>query len=179
MDDMLHDYGTGQLDTLMEVMGSLLIRRSPHHRGLAKRRLPRIWPTFLEQTDIASLRFDFIARRMELARSALISRGDDAVPILDLRVAGAPVANYAVRVKRLLVNGEPVRLDRPLVAVIDTGTTGVSVSDDLFDSNLLPSQWREARVELLPPLVVLNCLGRLSSSGHAADRALLADLELG
>ena len=40
------------------------------------------------------------------------------------------------------------QLDRPLVAVIDTGTTGVSVSDTLFDSGLLPTQWRDARIEM-------------------------------
>ena len=42
----------------------------------------------------------------------------------------------------------PAQLDRPLVAVIDTGTTGVSVSDTLFDSGLLPTQWRDARIEM-------------------------------
>lgn len=36
--------------------------------GLAKRRLPRIRPTLLEQTDIALLRFDYVRRRMELSR---------------------------------------------------------------------------------------------------------------
>lgn len=117
--------------------------------GLAKRRLPRIRPTLLEQTEIAALRFDFRGRRMELSPSSLIPKGaPDALKMLDLRIAGAPVANYAVRVKRLLVNGEPISLDRPLVAVIDTGTTGVSVSDSLFDSDRLPPQWRDARIEL-------------------------------
>ena len=116
--------------------------------GLAKRRLPRIRPTLLEQTDVASLHFDFIARRLELSRRPLIPRTADAMRIIDLRPAGAPVANYAVRVSRLAVNGVPVRLDRPLVAVIDTGTTGISVSDALFDSGLLPAQWRDARIEM-------------------------------
>lgn len=44
--------------------------------GLCKQRLPRIRPTLLEQTDIAALRFDFLKRRMELSRSALIGRED-------------------------------------------------------------------------------------------------------
>ena len=116
--------------------------------GLAKRRLPRIRPTFLEQTDIAALRFDFIERRMEFSRSSLVPRTYNAIPVLDLRIAGAPVADYAARVKRIVVNGEVIALDRPVVAVIDTGTTGLSVSDSLFDSGLLPPQWREARIEL-------------------------------
>ena len=101
--------------------------------GLAKARLPRIRPTLLEQSQIAAMRFDFLQRRLELAPSALIPRSVDALRMLDLRLAGAPVSNYAVRVARLVVNGEVVRLSRPLVAVIDTGTTGASISDDLFD----------------------------------------------
>ena len=105
--------------------------------GLAKRRLPRIRPTLLEQlSDIAALRFDFVNRRMELSRVPLIPYPcDTALKLLDLRARGAPVAAYAVRVKRLFVNGERIDTSRPIVAVIDTGTTGISVSDELFDSD--------------------------------------------
>lgn len=95
--------------------------------GLCKRRLPRIRPSLLEQTDIASLRFDFLARRLELSRRSLIDRKDDAVRLLDLRSRGSPVANYAARVSRLFVNGAAIDTDRPVVAIIDTGTTGISV----------------------------------------------------
>jgi len=109
--------------------------------GLAKRRLPRIRPTLLEQTGIASLRFDFVKRRMELSRVPLIPPSDDALKLLDLRSRGAPVAAYAVKVQRLVVNGEVIKASRPIVAIIDTGTTGISISDDLFDSGLLPAQW--------------------------------------
>ena len=118
--------------------------------GLAKRRLPRIRPTLLEQTDIASLRFDFVKRRMELSRVPLIPPSDDALKLLDLRSRGAPVAVYAVKVQRLVVNGEVIKAPRPIVAIIDSGTTGISISDDLFDSGLLPAQWRDARIELGP-----------------------------
>ena len=118
--------------------------------GLAKRRLPRIRPTLLEQTDIASLRFDFVRRRMELARVPRIPPSEDALKLLDLRSRGAPVAAYAVKVQRLVVNGAVVKAPRTIVAIIDTGTTGISISDDLFDSGLLPTQWRDARIELGP-----------------------------
>ena len=118
--------------------------------GLAKRRLPRIRPTLLEQTDIASLRFDFVRRRMELARVPRIPPSEDALKLLDLRSRGAPVAAYAVKVQRLVVNGAVVKAPRTIVAIIDTGTTGISISDDLFDSGLLPAQWRDARIELGP-----------------------------
>ena len=116
--------------------------------GFAKRRLPRIRPTLLEQMDVAGLRFDFLGRKMSLSRASLIPRDEDAVPILDLRPRGAPVANYAARISRLVINGQVIKLDRPAVAVIDSGTTGVSVSDSLLESGLLPAQWREARIEL-------------------------------
>ena len=33
--------------------------------GLCKRRLPRIRPTLLEQTDIAAMRFDFLGRSLD------------------------------------------------------------------------------------------------------------------
>ena len=118
--------------------------------GLAKRRLPRIRPTLLEQTDIASLRFDFVRRRMELSRVPRIPPSEDALKLLDLRSRGAPVAAYAVKVQRLVVNGAVVKAPRTIVAIIDTGTTGISISDDLFDSGLLPTQWRDARIELGP-----------------------------
>lgn len=116
--------------------------------GCAKRRLPRIRPTLLEQTDIASLRFDFLARQLTLSPVSLIPHETDAVPIIDLRPRGAPIANYAARVSSLVVNGQTIRLGRPAVAVIDSGTTGISVSDSLFDAGVLPPQWREARIEL-------------------------------
>ena len=35
-------------------------------------------------------------------------------------------------VQRLVVNGNALELDRPCIAVIDTGTTGLSVSESLF-----------------------------------------------
>jgi hypothetical protein len=67
-------------------------------------------------SDISSLRFDFVRRRMELSRVPLIpSPCDDAVKLLDLRARGAPAAAYAVRVQRLLVNG--VRIAAYLHAV--------------------------------------------------------------
>ena len=37
--------------------------------GLAKRRLPRIRPSFLEQTRVAALRFDFVRRTLELSQA--------------------------------------------------------------------------------------------------------------
>lgn len=106
--------------------------------GLAKSRQARIRPSFLEQTDIQALRFDFVGRTLTLARRPLLPASADAIPLVDLRPRGAPVAPYACAVHRLLVNGEPVDLRRPCVAILDTGTTGLVLSDSLYDSEELP-----------------------------------------
>lgn len=111
--------------------------------GLAKRRLPRIRPTFLEQTAIRALRFDFVQRTLALSAAPLIPSAADAVRTIDLRPRGAPVATYAARISRLVVNGEAVSLDRAAVAIVDTGTTGLSVCDELFDSGRVPTQVRQ------------------------------------
>lgn len=68
--------------------------------------------------------------------------------LLDLRPRGAPVANYAARCSSLVVNGERVVLDRQVVAIIDTGTTGISVDERLLEADLVPSRWVDARIEL-------------------------------
>eukprot|EP00965_Chrysotila_dentata_P051266 1699521-Pleurochrysis_carterae.AAC.1 len=84
---------------------------------------------------------------MQLSPSPLIPPRVDALPMYDLRSRGAPIGTYACRVKRLIVNGQIVQLNRPAVAVIDTGTTGLTVSDSAFE--MLPLPVREARIELV------------------------------
>lgn len=110
--------------------------------GLVKHRSARVRPTFLEQVGAEALRFDLRdARRrtLEIAtRGPLISAGDDAVPMVDLRPLGAPIEPYAVAVAGLSVNGVRVALDRPTVAVVDTGTTGLTIADTLLGSPALP-----------------------------------------
>ena len=116
--------------------------------GLVKKRGPRVLqPTLLEQTDIQSLRFNFLRRRLLFSRTPLIDRAVDAVPIVDLRPR-APDLKYSCRVTRLVVNGEQVRLDAPTVAILDTGTTGLQVSEELWDSGRLPQPLRNVRIEL-------------------------------
>jgi hypothetical protein len=105
--------------------------------GLVRDRQPRVRPTLLEQTDVRALQFDFPREQMILARRPLLAR-QDAIPLVDLRRLGAPIAQYACIVSQLIVNGEIVPLSRPCVAVIDTGTTGLVISDSLYDSDELP-----------------------------------------
>jgi hypothetical protein len=106
--------------------------------GLAKDRSSGTRPTLLEQTDVAALRFDFHDLTLTLSRRPLIGSGGDFIPLVDLRAYGAPVSPYTVLVHRLIVNGEPVALGRPTLAVLDTGTTGLVISDTLYDTDELP-----------------------------------------
>ena len=119
--------------------------------GLVKARGPRLGRlrTLLEQTDVQSVRFDFPKRTMLLAKAPLIDPQADALPIVDLRPR-APDLKYACRVKRLLVNGREVRLDSPTVAIIDTGTTGLTLSQQLYDSRpeLYAERAAAVRIEL-------------------------------
>ena len=103
--------------------------------GLVKTAGSRLgrYPTLLSQTSVASMRFDFIRRRMKLSTTSLIPPAVDAVPIVDLRPR-APDLKYACKVSRLLINGRVVPLDAPCVAIIDTGTTGLTVSETLYES---------------------------------------------
>ena len=177
--------------------------------GLVKDRQPRIRPTFLEQTDVEALRFDFTENQnqgskrepgtgsgasLTLSEAPLIPANADAVPLVDLRPLGAPLSNYAAKVLKLIVNGEEVKLNRPTVAILgeltiwrrpqfarslarlptrppahfpnpapelslpllpliipDTGTTGLAITDTLYDTEELPlpgAAMRDIRIEL-------------------------------
>ena len=54
----------------------------------------------------------------------LFSVLDFEVPLVDLRPNGAPVRYYAVEATALRVAGQRLELAAPLIAVLDTGTTG-------------------------------------------------------
>ena len=95
--------------------------------GLVKERQPRVRPTLLEQTDIKSMRFDFSPNREELTLARRPLLGLDAVPLVDLRELGSPLAQYACRVERLVVNKRQIELQRPCYAIVDTGTTGLVI----------------------------------------------------
>ena len=123
--------------------------------GLVKDRGPRLgrYPTFLEQTSIVSMRFNFLQRRMRLSTLPLLDPNLDAVPIVDLRVPPmrAPDLKYACKLSRLVVNGREVVLDAPAVAIIDTGNTGLTVSRELYDSYPQLCDERAATVRLELP----------------------------
>jgi len=106
--------------------------------GLIKYRKSWIRPTFLGQTDISSFALDFTDDSLTLSRRELIPRGAPRVlPMVDLRPMGAPVFHYAVLVEELWINGERHRPegDRPVYVVFDSGTTGMLVDRNLFDTS--------------------------------------------
>ena len=149
--------------------------------GLAKERNPSagVRPTFLEQTDIEGLGFDFGQRTLTLSRRPLIAPVDgSAIPLVDLRPLGAPIAQYACEVYRLIVNGKVVPLSRPCLAVIDTGTTGLVVSDTLYDSDELPMPGAAMRNVELQVLTERGGICSLSAS-RRVPRAEEAAAEAG
>jgi len=91
-------------------------------------------------------------RTLTLSSRSLVPKGSDAIPLVDLRPLGAPLAPYTAKVHRMIVNGRAVDFIRPCVAVMDTGTTGLSISDTLYDSDELPmpgAAMRDIEVQFL------------------------------
>jgi len=105
--------------------------------GLIREKQERIRPTFLGQTDIRTVAVDLRtagSERLELSPAALQPPpGADAIPLVDLRGEGAPVRYYAARVASLSFGGERVAWPGPIVAVLDTGTTGLGLPPGLFE----------------------------------------------
>lgn len=72
-------------------------------------------------------------RIMRSPGSPVIPRDVDAVRLLDLRPLGDPVDHIAATATRLVLDGKPVPLCRPLIAVFDSGLTGALLSSRLCD----------------------------------------------
>ncbi|CAE7513528.1 unnamed protein product [Symbiodinium sp. CCMP2456] len=102
--------------------------------GLVRDRQARIRPTLVGQTDVRTLSIDLRPGQERLAFSrAAPLQGDGAmVPLVDLRGSGAAVRYYAAEVAALNVGGRPLEVEGPLVAVLDTGTTGLGLPSALF-----------------------------------------------
>ncbi|CAL1131462.1 unnamed protein product [Cladocopium goreaui] len=105
--------------------------------GLVREKSARIRPTLLGQTFVRTVTVDLRAPGEErlLLSTGAPSRGSaPAVPLVDLRPNGAPVRYYAVEATALRVAGQRLELTAPLIAVIDTGTTGLGLPSALFES---------------------------------------------
>lgn len=105
--------------------------------GLVKREAAGIRPTFLSQTPFQAFSVDLRADpKLVLSTVPLVPADAKYLPMFDLRPFGSPVEHYATRVSGLRVNGRKLRLPdgKPIFAIFDTGTTGMSMSTALWDA---------------------------------------------
>ncbi|KAJ1488064.1 hypothetical protein T484DRAFT_2137563 [Baffinella frigidus] len=105
--------------------------------GLIKERQSDIRPTFLGQTEITAFQLDLASRKKTLSlcfEGALLPPlSPQAVPLVDLRPFGDPVFHYSALAKAVTCAGLPIKSDRPIYVIFDTGTTGLSLSRDLYE----------------------------------------------
>ncbi|QDZ17569.1 hypothetical protein HOP50_01g00780 [Chloropicon primus] len=120
--------------------------------GLVRDVSKGIRPSLLSQTPFTSFTVDFLSSKFTLGRAAWDEQGGgdvgSRIPLVDLRPMGSPAFEYACKVESLVVNGYEVALDRPVFAVIDTGTTGMLVSKRLWDKSLLQLGVAQCAIEL-------------------------------
>lgn len=120
--------------------------------GLVKYKEYDIRPTLLGQLDFSSLRFDTISETLSLSKVSLLprTRSNTVIALVDLRPFGDPVFHYAVKLKRLELNGRPigatVKSNCTIYAIFDTGTTGCVLSDDLMNDWDTPNPVRSVKV---------------------------------
>mmetsp|Transcript_43592 Transcript_43592/g.79413 ORF Transcript_43592/g.79413 Transcript_43592/m.79413 type:complete len:602 (+) Transcript_43592:32-1837(+) len=103
--------------------------------GLIRDKAERIRPTVLGQTDFRSLEVDLRQageEKLALSRTP-VAKSSQSLPLVDLRPLGAPVKYYAVEVASLRFGGTAVPWPGKIYAVLDTGTTGLTVSSELFE----------------------------------------------
>jgi hypothetical protein len=64
-----------------------------------------------------------------------------------LRKCGDPVQHYVSKLKSIFINGQQLipRDKRPIYAIIDTGTTGMVVSKELYDQRYIEARERRER----------------------------------
>lgn len=96
-----------------------------------------IRPTFLSQTPFKSFVVDLREAGNEclrLLKSLPLNSDAVKLSLVDLRVFGAPVVYYAVRVRALFFDGIDVLAGDTIVALLDTGTTGLLLTEALFDT---------------------------------------------
>eukprot|EP01036_Dinobryon_divergens_P029743 gene29743-38883_t len=120
--------------------------------GLVKYKESDIRPTLLGQLNYSSLRFDTISKTLSLSKLSLLprKRSNSVIPLVDLRPLGDPVFHYAVKLKRLELNGKPIASSAnsncTIYAIFDTGTTGCVLSDDLMNDWDTPIPVRSVKV---------------------------------
>lgn len=153
--------------------------------GLVRDKASRIRPTFLGQTDYLTLVVNLQMpgqERLKLSKEPMrVPPGVGVVPLLDLRGTGAPIRYYAAEITSLSFAGERVAMPGRVIAVLDTGTTGLGLPAQLFERYDAVRRARTpalgfraasaVKVELAtergPPVVLGLQQGRLEAYGGA------------
>lgn len=109
--------------------------------GLVKYGRDGIRPTFLSQTRYEAFKIDLLdlqAPKLVLSTAPMIPVDARWLQMIDLRPFGSPVEHYAARVRAFRVNGRELRLPdrKPIVAIFDTGTTGLAISPSLWEASM-------------------------------------------
>jgi len=96
---------------------------------------PAIRPTFLGQTKYRYFVVDLKPGHelVELYKNLDLQPRTFMMPLVDLRRYGAPVVYYAVDMRELYFDGVECLEGASAVAILDTGTTGLSLPPVLFD----------------------------------------------
>jgi hypothetical protein len=147
LDDALTSEATGSLDRETYALLGLIRNKNP---DADKTRCPDPRPTFLEQEriikfadqlsgldecQIKSFSVDGPSRELTFSTGSLIKEGTGIMQLIDLRVYGDFVDHYTVLVDSVTFDGKTVTskdlqkqsrspVNRPIVAVFDTGLTG-------------------------------------------------------
>ena len=118
--------------------------------GLVKYKAQDIKPTLLGQLGYNSFCFDPrpSSGALTLSRLPMLSRERDAIPLVDLLPFGAPVRHYAARVAQLHINGQAIKHGQNMFCIVDTGTTGCVLSDDIVFNEYTPTPARDIRITL-------------------------------
>ena len=155
LDDALTNEATG--GRMMEPFAllGLIQNNNPNRRS----RFPESRPTFLEQeciisgdggnddkdsSEIKSFSIDGPSRELSLSTQSLLSESETNMKLVDLRTVGDFVDHYAVLVDSISFDGvsisakdlQPIYggIERPIVAVFDTGLTGCLLIRNFADT---------------------------------------------
>lgn len=113
--------------------------------GLVRDRMEDVQPSFLEQTDFTSLGVDLRkpgAEALTLSSGNLVQPSDAVLPLVDPRQWGDPVRHYAAIARSISVGGEELLVEgsgqqaRRVLCIFDTGTTGTSMTPNLYEQYL-------------------------------------------
>lgn len=152
LDDALTNEATGRGVLEPYALLGLIKQNNPQRRD----RFPDPRPTFFEQECIIASTFDGRSEsqvksfcvngpmeELTLSTGSLIDREDKVMPLVDLRPYGDFVDHYAVLVDSITIDGIEISarslkevsgstVERPIVAVFDTGLTGCLLKSPMW-----------------------------------------------